>query len=86
MGKRKAVKKQRSPSPEDDPPKKNSKFTDDDDALFLKELLAVKASGAMVENGFKKTTYVEIARKLEKVQTTGAAKTWSSCKTRAKTV
>lgn len=66
--------------------RKHAKWTDDNDNALLTELLAVKASGGMVEGGFKKSAFGPIASKLEVMQMKGGAKTASTCQTRTKMV
>ena len=66
--------------------RKNAKWTVADDDALLKELLAVKATGGMVEGGFKQAAFKPIAKVLDAVQLSGGEKTASACQTRTKAV
>ena len=89
MGKAAATKKATAaPLATSNPPnkRKNAKWTIADDDTLLKELLAVKASGGMVEGGFKQAAFKPIAKVLDAMRTGGGEKTASACQTRTKAV
>lgn len=66
--------------------RKNAKWTTADDDALLKELLAVKAAGGMVEGGFKQVAFKPIAKVIEAMRMSGGEKTPSACHTRTKAV
>jgi hypothetical protein len=66
--------------------RKNAKWTVADDDTLLKELLGAKATGGMVEGGFKQAAFKPIAKALDAIRTSGGEKTASACQTRTKAV